>query len=1085
MASKYESKSLWQVEIDGQVVDKVVDLDTAQNLVRTAGQGSSVVVQAYHAGSPSVHLGAARYHLAWHCPNPPEALQEAAEEAGARDIIEYIRDHAEMVEPEEFLAAIGGVDALIGEWWGGWPASLPTDYEGVVEVLRADAEHGPYGGLFKSQYPDGTSIYFHRASGIEHVYEGPRTSRVTASHKVATPRWKTFDDPEVQQTVGENSLASLVYHTQTRGDVFFSMTEIEKLGVNPQSGFDTPLGIYAYPMSLGEILLSGSLPFATDRPYVNVFSVDMSRVVDTDSFSYDDLEDALAKLRQMYPPEIITIQARKAERLFISSEISSMTWESNGHGQVVAQRTKKGFTFLGGDGNSVEFTVMECVHIQSSAFSAEEYNRLVETGYFKDNPNHALSWSPIVSTQITLMKDHENLIQRARTTTKDRRPFGQFWNVTRLLAEKIQSKGSRSATWSHILSKFFDGVVDRGFGLIHDNEPEQAVFFSRKVIKDLGRFDNPLKASRKRVRDRETSKVFNYAIDRLQTHGDARRFCLNFASIQSRNSWDVYSEFLVNNWNRLSAPARDSLRFWAQKYDIVDALLKRAKAHLRYRQTANADQRLEQLAAFLRAQPRSKRQQKKTSESTRESIVIGASRRVAAPRWKTFDDPEVQQTVGENSLASLVYRTEGRGDVFFSMTEIEKLGVNPQSQYSTPLGIYAYPMGTLGQDLLNGSLPFAATRPYVNVFSVDMSRVIDVETFSQADLDEALNKLRAMYGSVQDQKTAPIHSSIKLTSRIKWTSVGYGEVEAERVSDNLHYNVHTNVGTFTVDKYTILDSITGSAFSPDELARVEQKGTKSDILEAKLRAEPHSTVYMKTPVDDLIDQAILDTRDTSPFGKFWNVTRWLASHVSKSTPALTWNTILSKFFDGVVDRGTSLIHPNEPAQAVFFSRRVINDLGRFDNPIRPKQQIRPSITERRDYAINRLVENEDGRRFCLNFAQLAEDSYSREKYIAQLIVVWPSLSTKAKNSLMRWVEKYAIANDMLREVQAKLKDYNKLKAYKSEPHLMEINLMRWIEKYVANGMPKKEVQDKLKAYKLEPRLMEIEAWLSDTLKGVK
>lgn len=118
----------------------------------------------------TVRAQAGRWHFAWHCPSPPEHLEEAAEEETGYGIVDYLQAHEVEVEPEEFLAAIGGARNLTSKWWGGWPPSLPTDEEGVIEVLREDALHGPYGRLYRSQYPDGTPVYFHRASGIEHVY---------------------------------------------------------------------------------------------------------------------------------------------------------------------------------------------------------------------------------------------------------------------------------------------------------------------------------------------------------------------------------------------------------------------------------------------------------------------------------------------------------------------------------------------------------------------------------------------------------------------------------------------------------------------------------------------------------------------------------------------------------------------------------------------------------------------------------------------------------------------------------------------------------------------------------------------------
>ena len=78
---------------------------------------------------------------------------------------------------------------------------------------------------------------------------------------------------------------------------FVSFTRIEKLGINPMSRFNTPLGIYCYPSEYvlsetstnnGDVLSMSSLPFAGGSPYCNIFSVggNMLRIDNMDSAMY-------------------------------------------------------------------------------------------------------------------------------------------------------------------------------------------------------------------------------------------------------------------------------------------------------------------------------------------------------------------------------------------------------------------------------------------------------------------------------------------------------------------------------------------------------------------------------------------------------------------------------------------------------------------------------------------------------------------------------------------------------------------------------------------------------------------------------
>ena len=60
--------------------------------------------------------------------------------------------------------------------------------------------------------------------------------------------------------------------------VFFHLSDYNKLGIYPASSFNTPLGIYAYPLTteLHEQLYMGTLPFARERRFLHAFEVRQS-----------------------------------------------------------------------------------------------------------------------------------------------------------------------------------------------------------------------------------------------------------------------------------------------------------------------------------------------------------------------------------------------------------------------------------------------------------------------------------------------------------------------------------------------------------------------------------------------------------------------------------------------------------------------------------------------------------------------------------------------------------------------------------------------------------------------------------------
>lgn len=74
-----------------------------------------------------------------------------------------------------------------------------------------------------------------------------------------------------------NDTSDMVANGTTK-NLFVSFTQIDKLGINPSSKYNTPLGIYSYPAEyvldeVGDQKNMNNLPFAGDAPYANIFQV--------------------------------------------------------------------------------------------------------------------------------------------------------------------------------------------------------------------------------------------------------------------------------------------------------------------------------------------------------------------------------------------------------------------------------------------------------------------------------------------------------------------------------------------------------------------------------------------------------------------------------------------------------------------------------------------------------------------------------------------------------------------------------------------------------------------------------------------
>ena len=172
-----------------------------------------------------------------------------------------------------------------------------------------------------------------------------------------------------------------------------------KFGINPKSEFNTPLGIYGFPLDY--VLTRGPkfVPFVSERPYLNVFQ-SVGKVLNLQKYTDEDYRDDLGKLQDMYSATLLSLRP-------------------------------------------------------------------------------AIHFSDIVNG--------------APLYAKVNTPAGKIWFVTKIIFERLTNTGDatprnekKTVHWSKIFRQLgYSGVVDNGDGIIHENEPTQAVFFSIQAIRPL------------------------------------------------------------------------------------------------------------------------------------------------------------------------------------------------------------------------------------------------------------------------------------------------------------------------------------------------------------------------------------------------------------------------------------------------------------------------------------------------------------------------------------------------------------------------------------------------------------------------
>lgn len=90
----------------------------------------------------------------------------------------------------------------------------------------------------------------------------------------------------------------------------------------------------------------------------------------------------------------------------------------------------------------------------------------------------------------------------------------------------------------------------------------------------------------------------------------------------------------------------------------------------------------------------------------------------------------------------------GTPNLFVSFTKIDKLGINPKSQYDTPLGIYSYPAAyiqeKIGTRSMMSDLPFAGEEPFANIFN-SSGNIVNLNDMSDGDLRHYYQKIAEFY----------------------------------------------------------------------------------------------------------------------------------------------------------------------------------------------------------------------------------------------------------------------------------------------------------------------------------------------------
>ena len=201
---------------------------------------------------------------------------------------------------------------------------------------------------------------------------------------------------------------------------------------------------------------------------------------------------------------------------------------------------------------------------------------------------------------------------------------------------------------------------------------------------------------------------------------------------------------------------------------------------------------------------------------------------------------------------------------YLTYTREQKVGINPKSGYNTPIGIYTYPLKEIWPDINAANdvraVPFAGTSEFVNILEYTGNKVL--RSFADYKLGQYMKDMGKLEKILKKfQKTDPKSAQF------------YGIIG--------------------------------------------EKGAVNFLTEAEGDARDDSFGGRMWYITNQVAQ-VLTLKNTGA-----RINAAMANNRTKKT-SVQWNKILREVigYDGMVDaEGKGIIHPSEPTQAVFFSKK--------------------------------------------------------------------------------------------------------------------------------------------------------------------
>jgi hypothetical protein len=305
-----------------------------------------------------------------------------------------------------------------------------------------------------------------------------------------------------------------------------------------------------------------------------------------------------------------------------------------------------------------------------------------------------------------------------------------------------------------------------------------------------------------------------------------------------------------------------------------------------------------------------------------------------------------------------------------------KIGVNPHSPWNTPLGVYTYPVKRYWDNISKWDLPYQATEPFVYVLRKNgnqKSLVMD-GSYTNAQLKRDVSKLLRIWRK-----------------------------EMFKYNPDDEENIH---------KFKVLYRV-----AKDDAKKKTPDGYLWNFT--RLLSEKYGNTKREK----------LDEKNTTSKFNYPKVK-------IATKPSVAWNMFMRALgYGSAEDYGTSLIHPNEPTQAVFFTRKSYDVVDRLINkhyvPVETyidkiknfDSETQDKILQKQPYLIFKYPEKFDAGKVDYVIKQLLEDKikitdilgYFEIDDLVRLLIKHIGYigfnKSKIKNTLLKYIEENSYAKE--------------------------------------------------------------------------